>query len=187
LPNLAAGGLYHRVFRANDLYDPDYAVGGHQPYGFDQLMAQYFHFTVLYSECQFELTDAVEYKNSIYRIWRTATSDELQNAWAGGPQALIELPNHSEALTNCIASYKGKDRTVRLTFDGPRFFHKPPSAMVGDALYQGNESTSPTEDAYYVIAGYHPTGAAVAYTDASIRVTITYYAVFTEPRRLIQS
>ena len=29
------------TYRANDLYDPTYTMGGHQPRGFDELMAVY--------------------------------------------------------------------------------------------------------------------------------------------------
>lgn len=187
IPNLGAGALYSRIFRANDLYDPDYAVGGHQPYGFDQIMAQYNHFTVLYSKCELELTDNVEYKNVIYRVWLTSTFDELSNAFAAGPQALVELPRHSESLTQTIGSYKGKDRTVSMTFDAPRFFNKTSDSIVGDSNFQGSAAASPTEDAFFIIGGYHPTAAAVAFTDHSLRVTITYYAVFTEPKRMVPS
>lgn len=34
------------IFNCNGLYDPYYPVGGHQPYGFDQFMAIYNHYSV---------------------------------------------------------------------------------------------------------------------------------------------
>jgi len=37
-------------FRANGMYDPDVRVGGHQPYGFDQIMLGYGKFTVVESK-----------------------------------------------------------------------------------------------------------------------------------------
>lgn len=40
-------GIADVVFRANDLYDPYYALGGHQPLGFDQMMQLYKRFFVL--------------------------------------------------------------------------------------------------------------------------------------------
>ncbi len=42
----SAGVAVSAVFRANDLYDPDASVGGHQPVGFDQLCAFYSSFRV---------------------------------------------------------------------------------------------------------------------------------------------
>jgi len=188
IPNLGAGALYSRIFRANDLYDPDYAAGGHQPYGFDQVMAQYNHFTVLYSKCDFELTDNVEYKNVVYRIWLTAAYDELANAFASGPQALTELPRHSDSLNQTIpAVSKGSSRTVSLSFDAARFFNKSSDSLIGDSQFQGDAGHSPVEDAYFIIGGYAPSAGAQSYTDHTMRTTITYYAVFTEPKRLVPS
>jgi len=43
----AAGVPAVRVYRANDLFDPDQTGGGHQPNGFDQLMAMYEQFCVV--------------------------------------------------------------------------------------------------------------------------------------------
>lgn len=48
--NLAMGGLnpslVDNVFRGNDLYDPQYAFGGAQPFGFDQMTPIYKKFYV---------------------------------------------------------------------------------------------------------------------------------------------
>lgn len=48
----ADGTAVVKVFRANDLYDPDYAVGGHQPSPFDQFCAFYSNFCVLSSKIE---------------------------------------------------------------------------------------------------------------------------------------
>lgn len=37
------------IYKCNSCYDPYYPVGGHQPYGFDQYMAVYNHFSVIKS------------------------------------------------------------------------------------------------------------------------------------------
>ena len=42
----AGGQADTKIFRANGLYDPEVAIGGHQPRGFDQYMAMYDHYTV---------------------------------------------------------------------------------------------------------------------------------------------
>lgn len=46
--DLSLGFAYH-VFRANDLYDPDYTATGHQPFGRDKYTAEYKKYVVLNS------------------------------------------------------------------------------------------------------------------------------------------
>lgn len=48
------------IFNCNGLYDPYYPVGGHQPYGFDQYMAIYNHYSVQRAtiRCTFQRTPA---------------------------------------------------------------------------------------------------------------------------------
>ena len=50
LPTVA-GGCSTYQFRANSLYDPEVAIGGHQPYGYDQLSAMYQKLVVISSSC----------------------------------------------------------------------------------------------------------------------------------------
>jgi hypothetical protein len=42
-----SGALGSWIFNLAGLYDPDVALGGHQPFGYDQLMAFYNRYTVL--------------------------------------------------------------------------------------------------------------------------------------------
>lgn len=41
-----SGAMGNQVYRANSVYDPRYAVGGHQPTGFDELAALYQRYLV---------------------------------------------------------------------------------------------------------------------------------------------
>lgn len=188
LPNIAAASLYQREFRANDLYDPDYAVGGHQPYGFDQLMAQYYHFTVLYSRCQIELVDNTEARNSCYHIWIVGAAGQLSSTFAAsGVNGILEERPHTAALSPTAGNASRRDRAVSVFLDMSAQFRKSPANLIGDSRFQGDASTSPTEDVLFAIGGYHPTGGAVNYGDAQIRITLTYWAVFTEPKRMASS
>lgn len=42
----SSGGIYNRYIRGNSLYDPEYAAGGVQPFGFDQLSQIYAFYEV---------------------------------------------------------------------------------------------------------------------------------------------
>lgn len=46
------GATWSHSFRANDMFDPDYYLGGHQPMQFDQAMAHYQHFRVVGGQCK---------------------------------------------------------------------------------------------------------------------------------------
>lgn len=50
-----SGALAATYFRAIGLYDPEYAVGGHQPMGFDQYIALYRRFVCLSSRITVEV------------------------------------------------------------------------------------------------------------------------------------
>lgn len=45
--NSTGGAPNRKIFNLNSLYDPDNSLGGHQPLGYDQLMALYDKYTVL--------------------------------------------------------------------------------------------------------------------------------------------
>lgn len=45
--NPGAGGTAHALWRANSIYDPNYTLGGHQPYGHDTFEAIYNHYRVI--------------------------------------------------------------------------------------------------------------------------------------------
>jgi len=49
-------GTNRVVIRGNSLYDPEHAVGGHQPMGFDQLIALYNRFRVTASYIEAKVT-----------------------------------------------------------------------------------------------------------------------------------
>jgi len=53
-------------FRANGMYDPDVRVGGHQPYGFDQIMLGYGKFTVVKASMTVENLNAIYGKTCLW-------------------------------------------------------------------------------------------------------------------------
>jgi len=188
LSSIPSISIFQREFRANDLYDPDYAVGGHQPYGFDQIMSQYHHFTVLYSKCDIECQDSAEARNVKYHIWQTNEPGQLASTYASsGVSGLLEERPHSAAALINTAADNADKRLVSLSFDATKVFGKSAADMIGDASYHGDETHSPTEEAFFAIGGYHPLGTPVTLTDATITVHLTYWAVFTEPKRMSSS
>jgi hypothetical protein len=188
LPQIGVGTITEIQFRANGMFDPQYATGGHQPFGYDQLMAQYCHYTVLYASCDLEITSNKENQNSQYSLWITAAPGQLQIAYnASGVQGMVEFQPHSPSLTVSSGVYIERNKSTHISWSAPNFFGKTAANLIGDSRFQGDETADPAEDAYFVIGGYHPTGLSVLYTDASYKLNLTYYAVFTEPRKIVAS
>jgi len=183
LPDLPVGGITVRQWRANDLYDPDYAAGGHQPYGFDQIMSQYLHFTVIHSRLDVELMATIEYRAAHYNIILSDAAGEAAAAFAaGGYGALSEMPRRSQGISAAIDGPHASVRTISYQFDACKQFHKDIPSLCGNTPYSGTAAASPTEDAYYEVVGYNPTGLATDFTNSSVRYTLTYWVVFSEPK-----
>jgi len=179
---IGAAAIKAFEYRANGMYDPEVAVGGHQPYGFDQLMAQYFHFTVLRSTCTAEVQSCTTNSDQIWMLATYNASGTLASAFAsGGSNAIHELPIVSKTLILTSGEYRGPRRSTYTSFNASATFGKTNSNLIGDARFQGSDSADPTEDAYFGLVGYDPSGSANA-SDVYFKVTIVYYGVFTEPR-----
>jgi len=183
IPALNLGAINIRTFRANDVFDPDHALGGHQPYGFDQLMAMYQHFTVLSSKVTVEVQDTAEYKNAYWQISLASASGEAAAIFAaGGINGIIELPRHSAQLGGAIDGARESSRSISLAFNARSFFHKSNREMIGNTTYSGDVGHSPAEDAYFEVVCYSPIGAAVSWATSGIRHTVDYDVAFSEPR-----
>lgn len=178
--NPSAGVSGDQVFRASDLYDPDVTGAGHQPYGFDQLMAMYNHFCVTGSKIEMYFTGGQSgtYYGAI-ALRADATSMGGQTA-----EQLFEQPR-----INFRMVYQGGDyqlsRGNRLThkFSSRKFFRT--RDPVGDEQYNGSAAASPAENAYYHCL-LVPLGAEDM-AGQSCFFKITYHAVFSEPKVLSQS
>lgn len=187
-------------FRANDLYDPFTGTGGHQPRGFDEMMAIYNNFTVTSSKCSVN--------------WMLEGYDGPSQT-GGTPAALIKTMEDSTGapavppvICGVMRSAEGygsgipvdeqmeKDRTtwkvmtpqtggeITSTKSGlSDFFGK--QDLVAAEGYGGTASGGPDNEAMYHLfcargSDDYPAGTVkvVAY------VTIEYRATFTEPKPL---
>ncbi len=169
------------LFRANDLFDPDFTGGGHQPKGFDQWMVFYDHFTVIGSKIKVtyaSTTATAVTANVICGLY--LNSDTVSST---SSEFLLEEKLNKAKV---IGPMDGGNpmTTMRHSFSAPKFFGK--KHIVGGADYRGNTSTSPVEVAFYQIWV-----AALALADnpgpVDIVVEIEYLAVLTERKTLAQS
>jgi len=179
----AAGAIVAYEYRANGMYDPECAVGGHQPYGFDQLMAKYNHFTVLKSTCQVEMVGVGQNIDVIGICAVTPDVGVLTAAHtAGGPNGLREIPIQSKDIMMTTAMYQEKPRSTYVSADMSKLFGKTQANLIGDSRFQGDIANDPTEQTFFSLAWYHPRSENLSAVSFNFKVMITYYAVFTEPK-----
>lgn len=183
--NAGVGNIASHVIRANGLYDPTVAVGGHQPLGFDEWSQLYSNYTVIGSRCKV-----------------TASTGATTSNY--GPPAMIGIMLSSDtslptsSLVNAMeqgrtvfkpvaeASTKGSDGVVLTkSFSAKKFFGvnniKDNQDDLGALI-----SADPARQAYFKIA----VGSLDASTDPepiNIVAVIDYIVMFTTPKFLAES
>lgn len=168
-----AGSLALTYFSANSLYDPYYAVGGHQPMGFDQVMALYQKYTVVASRISITaVIQSVPQVVGIQVFKGTATAYSSYNG-------MIETGLVVHKVTD-VDDTSVKLTTTQLT-----------SASLGiinpldDDPCSGTASASPVNNVMFAVWNQDVNKTSVAI--AQFVVTIDYDAIFTEPTQLAQS
>lgn len=172
-----AGFVATNVFRCNDVRDPNYTNIGHQPMGFDELMVNYNHFTVIGSKITVTFTG----QTNTY-VCGIAVDASSANTSTSGE----ELKERQRTIYRIMPTNVGGAGKCVLTkrFSAKKFFHV--KAIVGESQYKGTASTSPTEQAYfYVWAGADDGTTATQTIQASVH--IEYMVVFSEPKTVGQS
>lgn len=175
--NPGIGTVSSYTFRANDLFDPDYTSTGHQPRGFDELIAMYNHFTVLGSRItvDFALQPSATYPLDCF----------IQLAGEPGVSASAIDWHERQDVKSVVISQSGKP-TGRLSynFSAKKFFG--PSRPVNDSAQKGSSTASPSELAYYHL-GAVAHNAASDPTGLYCSVKIDYIVMFHEAKSVGQS
>ena len=172
------------IFRANSLYDPDLTGVGHQPYGFDQLMARYDHFTVIGSKIYVRnMQEGTSNVNPC--VFGIHLSDNNTVPFSD-VNHFLESPDGSANSVGGILSsgayiQAGVGNTISKGFSMNRFFHK----KLGDSDMQGSASANPTEGAYFQVLACSINGNDPG--SCTFKVTIDFDVIFTEPKILAQS
>lgn len=168
-----SGAVNTYVFRANDLFDPDYTSTGHQPMGFDQMMVFYNHFHVQRSRITVTCGNtAAGSEHAGLRVDASLTpltsSDQIRE-FGGCVIEVLEAKNTygSAKVLSMSADIK------RLQGIGPR------TDITANPNLGGDAGTSPTELTYYHLFVYDPNSLSGT---VNFDVIIEYDTWFTEPR-----
>lgn len=169
-----SGTLAGYVFSGNGLYDPNITGTGHQPRGFDQLMAMYDHYVVVGSKCNVKLAPS----NQTPAICCLAVQD--------GTGVSSDINNYLEHRLSRYTS-TGSDMSSRsLTIASSPRTYLGRSKVLSDPELKGTASANPTEGYYFVVATEATDNAGDPGVFSCV-ATIEYSVVFIEPKRMTQS
>lgn len=161
-----------QTFRANSLYDPDVTGAGHQPRGFDQLIALYDHFVV---------------SNTKITVWFSGQTAETVNYIAGitlQDDGTVSTDFHDYlergySTNQMLGVGVGSKPTKMVMYsDTAKFLGR--SGILQDSELKGNASGNPAESLIFHVwatsANGTDTGALSCYC------TIDYNVWFIEPK-----
>nr|AUF34968.1 putative capsid protein [uncultured virus] len=183
--NAPSGATDYHTFSANGMYDPDITGTGHQPFGFDQNMAFYDHFTVLKSRCTARYTNSNGGNATPAYFLITLSDSPIQPSSYTSISHLLESPFAPDEVKQIGSerNYIGWNPVEERVFDAKKFFRR--KDPLDDTTLQGRESANPTEQAYFqVIVGSIGTNDPAG---MPILVTIDYWAMLTEPKLVTSS
>lgn len=162
------------VFSANGLYDPDITNVGHQPRGFDQIMALYDHYVVIASKItvHFGSTNAEVYDHigCIAVLDTTSTSSSHLDYSERPVSKLCNIPSGPSAPMS----------TISVGVNPNAFLGR--SSPLSDPDLKGSSASNPVEQALFHVAAW-PIQTVDA-GDINIYVRIEYTAIFIEPKNV---
>lgn len=185
--NVGAGLITSYVFRANDCFDPDATGTGHQPIGFDNMMAAYDHFTVLGAKIKLVNMASVTTNANPCYFGVLLSDDGTRATSASNVNHLMEYPGQlmSQGGGGYIWTRGDKQgNTLMRKFSTKKFFGLKDS-VIGKADYRGSATASPAEQAFFEcwVASIQGNDPGVC----EFRVVIDYLVIFTEPKPISQS
>lgn len=166
----------------NGLYDPQAALGGHQPLYFDQLMGIYDHYHVLASRIKVTMNYTDALTSAVYSIQTVLYVDDDVTIATSGTSA-AERPGAKTAMqvwTGAGGFFQCKP--LRTSWSAKAAFG--PGTLANDQL-QGNVSANPTENQFFVFVV--DGGTPFAAHNCSAIAEIEYDTVWNEIKTVAQS
>ena len=165
------------IWSLNGAYDPDSTGVGHQPRGFDQLMALYDHYVVIGTRVELAFSNPhPTYGAVCIANIRDSSTPEYN------PIDLMENPNRKVKVLGVLDS---GDSVGRLSFNiNPNKFLGR-SKPLSDPDLKGTTAANPSEGAYLHF-GHIASDRATA-TAITVEATIVYTMVLIEPKNPAQS
>jgi len=178
--NPSVGAISSYTFCANDLFDTNRSGIGHQPYGYDQLMALYNHYQVIGSKIRIVPTGALD-EGYIFGV-------QLNDAITMSSSDVETICEQPYAKRMLVYPGQNKASTMTQTFSLKKFFgsNQNVNTLMGNRTFMGQINTSPAEAAFFVVwcaSNTYPSDPS----PITFHIEIEFLARFSEPRDLPQS
>lgn len=164
----SGAGLASFSFGANGPYDPQTAIGGHQPLGFDQIGALYDHWYV--TGARFSLQPSY---CSVDVPMQIACYVDDDTSYAGSFSSAAERPD-----ARSMAVFVGDGATLptlRLSYNSKKIFG---AMSAGNPNLLGTNASNPAEMAYFAVVAEG--GALLGAATATFLIKIEYDIEWTE-------
>lgn len=179
----AGAGYAYRQYSCNSLFDPDRTGVGHQPIGFDEMMAGYDHYTVVKSKITVRPIQGTSNTQPVYfGILRQDTTGDP--TFASG-EHFLESPLVGRKVFFSGSIYEASADKLEITkyFDAKKEFGCTDPMDRKDI--QGSASANPTEESFFTIVA-HTVNGQIGTAQAYVAI-IDYEAILSEPKLLGQS
>jgi len=168
-----------QVFSCNGLYDPNITSGGHQPRGFDEIMALYDHFVCIGSKITVNVANPHERACIIGIAIKdgTTTTADPENLMENRLMKYITIPGRNGSVGESV-------RTISMKVNPNKFLGR--SHPLADPELKGTDGSNPAEGCFFHIFCYL-IDPGVEQGPLTAQVVIDYTAVFIEPKQPIKS
>lgn len=169
-----------KVYRGNGAFDPEFAVGGGQPMGFDQWSAFYRRYRVIACKVTARATNGISTNSSGVFVVPLNTS-----AITTSPSEYLEHHKCKQTDTTMLSSGSSSCSVVNYTstasqrglpYDGVQY-ERDLSASTG---------ANPTQEWFWHVGVYDPSGS-VSTVDSTVALEIVYYIEFFDRQTLSRS
>lgn len=179
----ANGTMQRYDFRANGMFDPEVAVGGHQPMYFDQMTALYDHYTVIGSRIKITITRTHSANNGNDPIYFVLFNND-DTTVAG--TSVIDVAESNSGRIKIAAPDGGGYHPTSLMLTSKYSTKKTyGNAQLNNTNIQGSAVSDPAEQTYYTLC--YQTGANASNCAWQALVEIDYIAVWTEVKDIASS
>ena len=165
-----ASGFGSYVVSCNGMYDPNITGVGHQPMGFDQLMALFNHYQVIRSSCSFTTVTNFQANDTLVEVLLVAPEASTSHVSAD----IATACERQGAVSLVSSAGENMRRPVRKTWRATEYFD---TKNVGLSL-RGTASANPTEQSYYQYFVFDQNLGTYGLT---VKVDIWFTAEFWEP------